>query len=868
MTMTTETELRLVKSEFTANTFNTGAQLAPDVLGLSNGGFALAYNNGSLVDGAIRVDFYDANYQAIGTAKIPYAGTHTDAVGEPSLTELDNGNVLVVWEDNNTDIGSGNDDAGVKGAIFDQSGNTIKGEFAVHYGSYWYNGVDVTALNNGNFVVSSRYVGGMWNDMSFSIYNSNGDHLTYVKVDDADAGTPTNAQVSALGTGGFVFTWLKADGSGSPTAYADIYTNSGGFKKTIELSESCSDIAVTGMADGNLAVAMRFHTDPGADLKIMVLKQDGTIVNWGTAGWAQNHKSADPDIIQLDTGHILVTWTDEYSPTDHDIYGTLFDANGNHVWVNGEIEFHIDASGHDDIKSTVSSMLDDGFVVASQDSIGSSISASVGEFVGTGQGDNGNDTYVGSNLKDEVEGGGGKDTLSGGGGDDFIDGGSENDLLNGGGGHDAIYGGAGNDTIQGAITDDASTWMEGDELYGDAGNDIIVGYWGNDTIYGGSGKDSINAEKGDDRIAINKGDVVAGEQINGGDGNDKLVLNAINVPSTIDISGLALFNVETIELGGVFDEDTTFVMDAGLFWAGNEDIKISGVNGQHDTVIINMGATTNANLFQVQMDLATFPGFDKVFINGDADAETIRGTSFGETINGNGGKDTIHAGNGDTVFGGDDTDVMYASSGPNKFDGGDGKDTVSYQHWNGVAVALDGSFLNQGAAAADSFTSVEILKGSNSATKADKFRGDDGAQTFFGNIGNDTLDGAGGNDKLVGGEGQDVLIGGAGSDQFLYYYKNEAGDQVTDFSSNAAGNNDLLLFKGAEFGGLAAGDLEANQFQSSAANVAGKGSIRFFYETDTATLRFDADGNGAGASIVVATLQAGATMTIDDILIF
>ena len=53
------------------------------------------------------------------------------------------------------------------------------------------------------------------------------------------------------------------------------------------------------------------------------------------------------------------------------------------------------------------------------------------------------------------------------------------------------------------------------------------------------------------------------------------------------------------------------------------------------------------------------------------------------------------------------------------------------------------------------------------------------------------------------------------------------------------------------------------------AATAANANIRFFYETDTRILRFDADGSGgSSAPIVVATLQLGATMTFADISIF
>jgi hypothetical protein len=47
----------VTKTEFQANSFEGGNQLLPDVTGLSNGGFAVAYNNGNVAAGAALVDF-------------------------------------------------------------------------------------------------------------------------------------------------------------------------------------------------------------------------------------------------------------------------------------------------------------------------------------------------------------------------------------------------------------------------------------------------------------------------------------------------------------------------------------------------------------------------------------------------------------------------------------------------------------------------------------------------------------------------------------------------------------------------------------------------------------------------------------------
>src|SRR3954451_8103177 len=89
-----------LKADFQTNTYTPGNQLAPDVLGLANGGLVSAYNNGDLADGSILLEFYDAGFNMIAGPSGPYEfPPGTKAIGQPSLTQLSNGNVLVVWED-------------------------------------------------------------------------------------------------------------------------------------------------------------------------------------------------------------------------------------------------------------------------------------------------------------------------------------------------------------------------------------------------------------------------------------------------------------------------------------------------------------------------------------------------------------------------------------------------------------------------------------------------------------------------------------------------------------------------------------------------------------------------------------------------
>lgn len=96
-------------------------------------------------------------------------------------------------------------------------------------------------------------------------------------------------------------------------------------------------------------------------------------------------------------------------------------------------------------------------------------------------GDNGNNSLVGTPFNDQIYGFDGFDTLNGSGGIDLLSGGRQGYLLFGGSSSDEMYGGKGNDDLSGDTGNDT--------LYGDEGNDTVEGNSETDTLSGGSGAD-------------------------------------------------------------------------------------------------------------------------------------------------------------------------------------------------------------------------------------------------------------------------------------------------------------------------------------------------------------------------------------------
>ncbi len=176
--------------------------------------------------------------------------------------------------------------------------------------------------------------------------------------------------------------------------------------------------------------------------------------------------------------------------------------------------------------------------------------------------------------------------------------------------------------------------------------------------------------------------------------------------------------------------------------------------------------------------------------NGGRGDDAAYGGADGDTLNGNqgddqlfGGKeaDTLTGGKGDDEYnGGAGNDVIFEGDGADAINGGADIDKVDYfLAAAGITTSLDGALTATGAAAGDTYISIEHLAGSNFA---DILRGNASANTIFGRNGDD---------RIIGAGGADTLLGNAGSDSFAYGNVSEsapsARDQITDFTV-VAGN--------------------------------------------------------------------------------
>ena len=182
---------------------------------------------------------------------------------------------------------------------------------------------------------------------------------------------------------------------------------------------------------------------------------------------------------------------------------------------------------------------------------------------------------------------------------------------------------------------------------------------------------------------------------------------------------------------------------------------------------------------------------------GSTYGDTVIGTDGSNTLDGNAGDDWLYGRDGnDTLLGGDGADHLYGGDQDDTLIGGIGNDyinggaglgdTVSYADVDrGVGVDVDfrdqassqfshlARFYGAGAEI-DTVVGVENAIGTRygdrfeGGAEANVLDGADGDDFIWGFGGSDTLKGGAGDDKLSGGQGADRLIGGDGSDWARY----------------------------------------------------------------------------------------------------
>ena len=237
-----------------------------------------------------------------------------------------------------------------------------------------------------------------------------------------------------------------------------------------------------------------------------------------------------------------------------------------------------------------------------------------------------------------------------------------------------------------------------------------------------------------------------------------------------------------------------------------------------------------------------------ITLDGTDGSDQLIGTAGDDVITGRGGDDVLDGGLGDDVLlGGVGNDVLKGGAGSNHLIGGEGEDTADYSTgtapihadlYTGTVDTGDGT---------DTVISIEKLIGTNL---------------------NDFIVGNGKDNVIAGGLGDDTLTGGGGNDVFVLRSPNEAGDNITDFTTG----HDVIELKASAFGfapdtqiggcfTVIGGHFDGTVAGANAAFAAGQSAL--IYSQADHALYFDNNGAADGYTTVV-TLQPGAILAAGD----
>jgi Ca2+-binding RTX toxin-like protein len=905
--------------------FITGAQSNPAVSNAGNGRYVVAWvdagNTGDdLNNRAVQFRVFEAN-GAPATDIITANSTTALSQDQPSVATLADGKIVVTWT---SEIVADSGARDVIRRVFNADGTPATGEQTVNTQKLSDQGFSQVKAVAGGFAVvwSDGYVASVDDkpDTYIRFYNSSGAATSPpILANEAVARQPNELRFVELTNGNILLVWTEeataapGDGSGSAIR-AQIYNPGGGFfgpafrVNTTVLNDQ-SDPEVARLKDGKFVVVWTDKSQSAGDPSFAAVRMQIFDISGAKLGdeivVAENtlFEQQNPTVTSLVDGRFVVAWEDRSQQTGDlegfSVRARFFDARTAAIVQNG-------SNAGDSYRGT---------------SFNDTLNGLGGN--DTLAGGAGNDTLLGGFGLDLLLGDVGDDILKGEGGNDDLFGGAGNDTLEGGSGNDELFGGAGTNSLKGGDGDDIfnvdsatdviveapgalggfdtinakvsytiaanvevmnlaggalgidGTGRDGqnDRINGNAGANGLFGKGGADTLKGGAGADQIHGGLGQDAIDGGDGfDFTRYDDAFYGNITVRLDNPALNTGAA---AGDTFVGIEGI-VGGAGAE--TFFGDAAfnsLFGKGGNDTLHSLGGGGN--LYGGVGADKHFGGGTAALDYARYdeadhgdlvirldaPNLNTGAAAGDtyANIEALVGGVGDDEIHGNGSANWLFGGGGDdriaakagadSVNGGAGNDMLWGGAGADAHDGGAGVDYARYDdaaHGN-LVIRLDLQNLNTGAAAGDSYVGIEaIIAGAGKDTVV----GADGA--------NNLLFGLGGDDFLDGRTGNDTLNGGAGKDIFRFSTAFNATtnvDRMVDFTSG----QDKIFLLSTVFTGLGPA-LESGEVRFGAA--AADANDRIIVNLSTGRISYDADGAGAGAAILFATVDPGATITFAD----
>ena len=413
-----------------------------------------------------------------------------------------------------------------------------------------------------------------------------------------------------------------------------------------------------------------------------------------------------------------------------------------------------------------------------------------------------------ANVENLTYSGTGNFVGTGNAGDNILTGGAGNDTLIGGGGADRLIGGNGTDTASystatSGVTIDLKTGVNPGDAAGDVYNGVerFQGSSFNDTFISSSAAETFDGAGGTDTVSYaGSAGAVAANLTTG-------------IASGGDATGDSLISIEKVIGSGFADTLSASSSGKTLIGGGGDDIYVVGANG----VTITEGVSGGTDTVQTGLTSLSIASF--------ANVENLTYTGSGSfTGSGNAGDNILTGGAGN--------DVLTGGAGADELIGGGGLDTASYATAStGVTIDLK-TGINTGDAAGDTFSSIEVFRGS---THNDTFIASAASEAFDGNGGSDIVSYA----RSTAAVTVDLTAGtGGGGDAAGDGYSNVQHVVGSDFAdtlaSSTAGHileggagNDLYLVGdgGVVVTELAGGGVDELQTVLSSFSIAGYANV-------------------------------------------
>lgn len=474
--------------------------------------------------------------------------------------------------------------------LFDSAGSAKGDPVALAAGNLQAFEPSVSALQNGGFVVVWEYVNDKTESEEIYLQRFNADGTKDGKALQVNAktnGDQGDPEVVTLADGSYVVTWTRE--THDDHKYKDSWGNTRVEERTVDLHIFMQRFSADGKKLGSEAqvnAISGFYNDPS----ITALKGGGYVITWATSDERELYKgpsklyaqifdrdgvkvggeqviagSSDqdyfPSVSASDDGGFLVVWeaaerTEDYGAGSGDIHARRFDANGNSLTLTGDDGDNtltwtdssgvvLDGAAGNDVLTggdgndvliggTGTNVLtggkgDDLYIIENTadtivevanggiDTVRSSASYTLGEHLENltlagdhdidGIGNSADNQLTGNRGNNLLDGGAGADTLIGGDGDDIYIVDNLKDVV-------IENAGEGNDTVRASVNWTLGTHLENLELTGSAnlngtGNEldnVLTGNAGKNTLNGGDGNDTLDGSAGVDRLIGGKGD--------------------------------------------------------------------------------------------------------------------------------------------------------------------------------------------------------------------------------------------------------------------------------------------------------------------------------------------------------------------------